>query len=156
VLVFGSGVGHAVDKRVHCVAGACVHTESAERGQRQHGPASLRVGLDEEVPAVVAAKRQLGQADDEVPFVLARLVPQPRQCGVDVLAPDGKRFVHDLDFPGAAILTARCVEVAYPARDLRGRGRVSHKADVDRLHCPNVPSAFRTGWGAISRSRLVG
>ena len=86
MLVLRGGIGHAADERAHCVTGARVHTEPAERGQRQHRRPSLRVGLDQQVPAVVVAKRKLGQADDEVPFVLTSLVPEPRHRGVDVLA----------------------------------------------------------------------
>ena len=141
MLVLRGGVGHAADERAHCVTGARVHAEPAQRGQRQHRRPSLRVGLDQQVPAVVVAKRKFGQADDEVPFVLASLVLQPPQRGVDVLGTGGERLAHDLDVPGVAILAVRRVEVAHPARDLGGRGRVGHKADVDRLHASNLPTA---------------
>ena len=134
MLVLGGGVGHAADERAHCVTGARVHPEPAERGQRQHRRPSLRVGLDQQVAAVVVAERKLGQADHEVPAVLASVVPQPRHRGVDVLATGGERLAHHLDVPGVAILAARRVEVADPARDLGGRGRVGHKADLDNRH----------------------
>ena len=144
VLVLRGRVGHAADEGAHCVTGARVHPEPAERGQRQHRRPSLRVGLDQQVPAVVVAKRKLGQTDDEVPVVLASLVVQPRHRGVDVLGTGGERLAHDLDVPGAAILAARRVEVTDPVRDLGGRGRVGHQADMDRLHPSQLPTTLST------------
>ena len=134
MLVLGGGVGHAAEERAHRVTGARVHPEPAERGQRQHRRPSLRVGLDQQVAAVVVAKRKFGQADHEVPVVLASVVPQPRHRGVDVLATGGERLAHHLDVPGVATLAARRFEVAHPAGDLGGRRRVGHQADVDNRH----------------------
>ena len=91
-----------LDERAHRMAGARVHAKPTQCGKRQHSRASLRVGLDQQVSAVAVAKRKLGQADDEVPFVLARLVPQPPDRGVDVLGTDRERLAHDLDVPGVA------------------------------------------------------
>jgi hypothetical protein len=102
----------------------------------------LRVSFDEEVAAVVVAKRKLGQPHDEVPLMLVSLVPQTRQRGVDVLGTGGERLTEDLDVPGAVMLAIRWVEVLDPMRHLGGRGRVSHETDVDGLHCPNVPTAL--------------
>ena len=138
-----SGVGHAADHFAHRVTGARMHAQPAERGQRQHRRPSLRVGLDQEVTAVVVVERKLGQTDHEVPFVLSSLVPQPRHRGVDVIGTDGERLAHDLDVPSVTTtLAARRVEVAHPARDLGGRGRVGHKTDVDWLHPFLVPTAL--------------
>ena len=102
----GGGVGHATDEGAHGVPGAGVHPQPAQRGQRQHRCPSLRVGLDQQVAAVVVAKRKLGQADDKVPFVLASMVVQPRHRGVDILRTGGERLAYHLDIPGAAIFTA--------------------------------------------------
>ncbi|MFL6019799.1 MAG: hypothetical protein ACJ74A_01550 [Gaiellaceae bacterium] len=51
-----------------------MQSEPAQCGQRQHRSPSLRVGLDQQVPAVIVAKRKLGQPDDEVPFVLPSML----------------------------------------------------------------------------------
>ena len=72
--------------------------------------------------------------------MLVSLVRQPCQRGVDVLVTNGERLAHNLDVPGTAIFAAWWVEVAYPARDLSGRGWVSDKADVDRLHLRRLPT----------------
>ena len=76
--------------------------------------------------------------------MLPSVVPQPRHRGVDVLAIGGERLTHDLDVPSVAILAARRFEVAYPAGDLGGRGRVGHKADLDYRHRRDLPTPAPT------------
>jgi hypothetical protein len=83
-----------------------VHSEPAECRQRQHRRPALRVGLDQEVAAVVVVKGKFSQADYQVPFVLASVVSQSRHRSVDVLATGGERLAHHLDVPDVATLAA--------------------------------------------------
>jgi hypothetical protein len=87
VIVVRCGVGQAIDQFVHGVPGTreCIRRPSGCM-QRQHRSTLLRVCVDHEVSAVLVAERKLGEADDEVPVTLVRLVPQSRQKSVDVLA----------------------------------------------------------------------
>ena len=65
---------------------------------------------------IAVSKRQLGQADDEVPFVPASPILQSGDSGGDILRPNCERLAHNLDVP-----------VAVPA------GRVRIGADLDDL-----------------------
>src|SRR4051794_37223561 len=69
------------------------------------------------------------------------MVRQPGQRGVHILTTDGEWLAHHLDVPGLAILAACGVEVAEPACNLSGFGRVGNKADVYRSHAAPIPAA---------------
>ena len=88
--------------------------------------------------------------------MLSSLVPQPSQRGVDVLAPHRERLTHDLYVPRAATLVARRAESAHPACNLGGRGRVSHQADVDRLHLSRLPTALAKTREPSDHGPLIG
>jgi len=105
------GIDHAADKRAHGVTGASVQAHPSECRQRQHRAAPLRVGLDQQVPTVAVSKRQLGQADDEVPFVPASPILQSGDSGGDILRPNCERLAHNLDVP-VAVPAGRWSEVS--------------------------------------------
>jgi hypothetical protein len=139
VLVLGGWFGHAAEELAHCVTGARVHPEPAERGQRDDRRPFLRVRLDQQVAAVVISERKLRQADDDIPLMLLGVIGQARQRGADVLGLDRERLAHDLDVPGVGILTVGWSKVFHPACDLGRLGRVGHQTDVDARHRRGVP-----------------
>jgi hypothetical protein len=52
------------------VAGAALHPEPTQGGQRQHRGLATMIDRRQQVAAVIVAKRKLGDADDEIPPVL--------------------------------------------------------------------------------------
>jgi hypothetical protein len=117
-----------------------VGAKPAERGQGQHRRPVLRVGRDQQVPAVAGAQRQFRDPYDYIPPMLVSLVSQARQRSVHVLTSDREGLADHLEVPFAEILAVRRMEVAKPARNLSGLGRVSDKADLKRLHPAGYPS----------------
>jgi hypothetical protein len=111
-----------------------VHANPAQRRQGQHRSPLLRVGLNQQVSTVAVAKRKFREADDEVPTVFVSMVRQSGQRGVHVLTSEGERLADHLDVPVLPVVAVWWVEVAEPACNRSGLGRVSDKADANRLH----------------------
>jgi hypothetical protein len=57
MIAAGGGVGHVADELMHDVPTTCVYTEPAQCGQRQYGGPLARIGLAQEVSAVIIAER---------------------------------------------------------------------------------------------------
>jgi hypothetical protein len=117
-----------------------VGAKPAEGGEGQHRRPVLRVGLDQQVSAVVVAKRKFRESDDHIPLMFVSLVSQSGQRSVHVLTSDRERLADHLEVPVAPILAVRRMKVAKPARNLSGLGRVSDEADLKRLHPAEVPT----------------
>jgi hypothetical protein len=118
-----------------------VHAQAAQRGQRQHGGSPFRIGLDQQVPALVVVERQFGQADHEVPVLLARPALKPVHGGVDILGASRERLAHDRDVPGVAAVGRP--EIAQPPGDLGRGGRISDETDAKGVHENRVPIESR-------------
>ena len=85
---------------MHDVPTTRVHAETAQCGQGQHRGPLGRIGLDQEVVAIVVSERKFREPDDEVPSMVMSLGLQSRQRGLHVLTCGREGLADHLDVPG--------------------------------------------------------
>lgn len=129
------------------MAGPALHPVPAQRGQGQHRGLASRIDRRQQIATVVVAKRELGDADDEVPPVLLGVRAESFEGDVDVFGSEGERLAEEFDDPAVGLRRERRCEIGHPTCDDGGRSRVRHEPHSDRLHLRNLhlSRAHRTG-----------